>query len=317
MDETVDPGSRLFAAEVLLARADALAAERAGVRQAKDIECIHRMRVASRRLRAALGLFQDCLPAKKAAAWQRSIRRITRALGEARDLDVQIASVTAFLQANEDARAQPGLARLLLRLRQRRAGGQAGVARALDRLAADRTIEEMEVNLRTVIALARLQRVEPASPTLFARARQAITERLLALHGYERYVSQPDRNAELHAMRIAAKRLRYTLELFAPLFPGELKVPLKAAKTLQEQLGDIHDCDVWLELLPAFLEDERARALEYFGHTRGIRRFAAGIAALEEDRRTLRARRYNQFTTTWAEAQEAWEELGEQDATRG
>src|SRR5512136_884803 len=64
---------------------DALSGEIAGVKEAQDIEYIHRMRVASRRLRAALPLFRTCFPDKPYMKWMQEITEITRALGDARD----------------------------------------------------------------------------------------------------------------------------------------------------------------------------------------------------------------------------------------
>jgi inorganic triphosphatase YgiF len=75
---------------------DAFAQEIEGVRLAEDIEYIHRMRVASRRLRAAFPLFASCFPQKQYGRWMAEIAGITRALGEARDADVQIAFLTKF-----------------------------------------------------------------------------------------------------------------------------------------------------------------------------------------------------------------------------
>jgi CHAD domain-containing protein len=80
-----------------------------GVRAAEDIEYIHRMRVASRRLRAALPLFLSCLPQKQYARWMKEITGITRALGEARDADVQIAFLARFRKKSNAAwKARPG-----------------------------------------------------------------------------------------------------------------------------------------------------------------------------------------------------------------
>ena len=85
-----------FGKQRLLPLLEAFAKESDGVRAAEDIEYIHRMRVASRRLRAALPLFRSCFPAKNYARWSEEIREITRALGEARDTDVQIAYLTKY-----------------------------------------------------------------------------------------------------------------------------------------------------------------------------------------------------------------------------
>ena len=67
-----------------------------GVKASEDIEYIHRMRVASRRLRAALPLFRRCFPQKQYARWMHEIAGITQALGMARDMDVQIAFLLRF-----------------------------------------------------------------------------------------------------------------------------------------------------------------------------------------------------------------------------
>lgn len=303
-----DNGCSTFAAEVLLTRLDALAHERAGVRAAEDIEHIHHMRVASRRLRTALGIFAECLPAKEAAAWGRDIRRITRALGAARDLDVQLEAVDAFRQT-AGRREAPGLQRLRLRLQQQRTAMQVRVLRTLDRLAGDRVIEAMEAALSLQVARTRLNEPAGTPAALFRLAATHVTARLTELMAFERYVTQPDRNEELHAARIAAKRLRYTIEIFVPLYGEALAPVLKTAKTLQEQLGDIHDCDVWLDLLPHVLEDERRRALDYAGTTRGVARLAPGLRAFEDDRRAFRAARYKDFTKSWETARAAWREL--------
>lgn len=68
---------------VMLSHAD-------GVRQAEDIEALHDMRVASRRLRAALSLFCDAFPTRPFRRFDAEVKAITDALGEARDLDVMI-----------------------------------------------------------------------------------------------------------------------------------------------------------------------------------------------------------------------------------
>jgi CHAD domain-containing protein len=303
-----DTACCLFAADVMLPRIDALAQEREGVLLAEDSECIHRMRVASRRLRAALAIFAGCLPRKKADAWQQDIRRITRALGAARDCDVQIACVDTFLASCAGTSSHPGAARLLLRLRQQRTALQPRVVRALDRLREDRVLDGLAAALLAIRAAGR-QGDAARSPALFALAASVLVQRLADLQAYETYVSQPECRDELHAMRIAAKRLRYTMEIFAPLYPGELKAPLKTVKTLQEQLGDLHDGDVWLQALPALLEEERRRTIAYLGHTRGFTRLASGIKAFEEDRRRQRQQSYAAFVETWAGSAAAWEAL--------
>jgi CHAD domain-containing protein len=311
MEHEPDASYALFGAEALLKRLQALTQEMDGVRLAQDIECVHQMRVASRRLRSALALFEECMPRKKLPDWQKRIRRITRALGAARDTDVQIDWLDETLRDLADARHKAGIERLRLRLRQRREQLQADVVHTLDQLVASRVAGEMEQTLRQDLVQARLGQVKTDSPYVYARAHAAIALRLEEFLAYETCVRRPEQVEELHAMRIAAKRLRYTLEVFAPLYEDNLKEPLKATREAQDVLGDIHDCDVWGQYLPQFMEEERARMLEYFGHVRPWGRLASGLLYLHRDRQQHRAERYQGFVEFWERTRErdVWGQL--------
>jgi len=83
----------LCGAQMALQYLHALMAERDEVRQTEDRECVHRMRVASRRLRTVLPLLATSLSRQTCARWRKQSRRITRALGAARDTDIQMACV--------------------------------------------------------------------------------------------------------------------------------------------------------------------------------------------------------------------------------
>jgi CHAD domain-containing protein len=108
--------------------------------------------------------------------------------------------------------------------------------------------------------------------------------------------------AELHSMRIAAKRLRYTLEIFAPTLGPDAPKLLKIAEDIQEQIGLIHDCDVLLPLLHQTLEKEmdreRKKAMKKGG---GLPPFLAaeGLVALMARKRAERQQRYRDFLAYW------------------
>ena len=278
---------------------------------AEDIEYVHRMRVASRRLRTRLTIFAPWLSAKKSAAWQKQIRRITRALGEARDTDVQLHCVEAFRRQQPDVPFRPGLDRLTLRLQQRRIRAQQRVVKVLQQVEHLHTLDDLAQTLRQLRVLRHLQPVPSQSPELLALAGQAISTNLAEMLSYEPYVHQPEAVAELHAMRIATKHFRYAMEIFAALYPDELKKYLQTARNLQDLLGEIHDSDVWTLELAAFLEKERRRAQRYFGHTRGVHRLHAGIEALAENRRQFRAERYRKLVAAWDQTvrDALWQEL--------
>lgn len=301
----LDEASCIYGAGVLLGFLNALEQEVEGISAGlEDIEYIHRARVASRRLRAALPLFLDCMPEKKAAAWVKQIRNVTRALGAARDLDVQIESVHTFFAKTDDPRAKPGLMRLHLRLRQQRARIQPQVISAVQKLAAGQTIPAMRQHLSK--RYERRETVYLYTPVLYQLSFDAIHAQLVNMLAYRAFIFDPEKVLELHQMRIAAKRLRYTMETFAPLYASQLGSHLKVVRRLQEQLGDIHDSDVWQQFLETFLADEREKILEYFGNQRPFPRLVSGIQAFEQDRRRARDAAYQEFLIDW----QKWENKG-------
>lgn len=73
--------------------------------------------------------------------------------------------------------------------------------------------------------------------------------RLEELYQWSKFVDEPYRVRELHDLRIAAKRLRYTLEVFEDYLPAFCKEAVKELTQLQDDLGDLHDSDVMIALL--------------------------------------------------------------------
>ncbi len=302
---------QLFAAETLLRYLQVLVDERDSVRRAEEHSALHRMWVASRRLRSLLPWFAVCLPRKQCPVWRKEIRRLARALDVARDVDVQIASVEQYLEAYSEEQERLGINRLLLRLQQQRQHLQEQVVAALARLEDSHLLDDMEETLHALAAQAHAHHVEMQSPYVYRKARKVMQTRLKALLAYEPYVQQPDRSKELHAMRIATKRLRYMMQACAPLYQGELEAPIDAMETLQDMLGDIHDCDVWNDRLPQFVETERARTLVYFGHTESFEPLVSGVHAFRANRQQYRAQRYQDVVAFWQEShtQQMWEHL--------
>ncbi len=301
----------LFGAKTLLKRLQDVVKEIDGVRKSEDIECIHDMRVATRRMRSALALFERCFPGRSSKKWNKEMRRVTRALGIARDADVQMDSLQEFLDSLAESRYRAGVRRLLLRLQQRRDGAQDKIIKAMDRLELSGVLDGMGKTLRQIRVHARMRHVDENSPYVYQQAYLAIAMRLENMLAYEIYVNQPERLEELHAMRIAAKRLRYTMEVFAPLYQDELKQQLKTARNVQTMLGDIHDCDVWVEYLPQFLDEEKVRTMEYYGHTRPLSRLKIGILYLQQERQDHRMELYREFVKLWQQlqTQNVWDNL--------
>lgn len=299
----------IYGAKIIQRHLAALSAEVEGVRAAEDIEYIHRMRVASRRLRTALALFSGCFPKQDYKGISRDVRKITRALGEARDLDVQLEVIQAALVEFADPKLQPGLRRLYLRLSQRRDEVQQHVNAAMDQLLADELIQRLEAWAAPLLEQAK--NVYLYSPALYALAFQGIQSRIEELLSHVPYIFDPQNVKELHAMRISAKRLRYAMEIFEELYGGQLKPYIALARKLQDQLGAIHDLDVWIMMIPQFVEEEKARIVGYFGNPRPLRRLLPGLEAFRQSRITLREAGYADFLKEWAkiEDEQTWDKL--------
>lgn len=294
-----------YGVKILLKHLKSLTAEINEVRaRNEDIEYVHRARVASRRLRAALPLFQKCFPPKKSKRWLKEIRKVTRALGEARDTDVQLVRLREFHACLSEARHKAGIRRLILRLEQKRMLLQEPVTGAVRRLEKSGVIEEMGKHF---LSFDRQGKDAPqGSAALYQLSTRSIQDRLDKFLAFDSITAQPEKIEELHQMRIAAKRLRYTIEVFAPLYNSRIKPHLNAVKEAQEILGEIHDCDVWAEALPRFIEEERRRTIDYWGSAKPMSRIIPGIQILNEDRHKARWEQYALFQEKWL----AWKQEG-------
>jgi CHAD domain-containing protein len=302
---------RLLAAETLLRYLQMLLDEAEGVRRAEDLRSLHRLRVASRRLCSLLPWFVVCFSRQQYTRWRKEIRRLVRLLGVTRDTEVQIVSVEQYLAAGPAEPERLGVSRLLLRLQQQRQQLQEPVVAALDLLQDHGVLGDMEATLHALAAQAHARRVEVRSPYVYRKTHKAIQARLKALLAYAPYVQRPECIPELHAMRIATKRLRYMLQACAPLYQGEFEASLQAVGTLQDMLGDLYDGDVWNDYLPQFVEAERRRTLMYFGHTEPFEPLVAGLHAFQAHRQQYRAQRYADLVTFWQESQtqQMWDRL--------
>jgi CHAD domain-containing protein len=146
------------AAKIVEVRAQELADHAAGVLDIGDIERVHDMRVATRRLRAALEVFEPCFPRKRLSAGLGEVKELADALGERRDRDVAIGALEG-LSAKMPAPDRAGIESLVGRLRdeQRRANQE------LARFVAPERLESLGERLRDLVAEARATSA-PAQP---------------------------------------------------------------------------------------------------------------------------------------------------------
>ena len=152
----------------------------------------------------------------------------------------------------------------------------------------------------------RVKGLDPEAP-LGDNAERIVRVRLDELCSFMPKAADPDEVVALHDMRIAAKRLRYVLEITHPCFGAYASTAVKLVKDLQDLLGEIHDCDVQLPEVAAFLEELIAADAAAAGASPSDlaktphRRTYAGLVALQVHLRARRRALFEQFLELWRE----------------
>jgi inorganic triphosphatase YgiF len=212
-----------------------------GMLESRDPEYLHQMRVALRRLRSAFGQFSPLLPAEATAAIVAELKWLAAALGPARDWDVFVTETLPSIRtAFAGDAALAGFARVCARKRYaaarraRRAVGSARYQRLVLSLSAWLAAGAWQARMDEA-ALARLR----ASARDFAAAVLDRRSRRVAKRGRGLDALTAD---ELHALRIAVKKLRYAADFFSALFDAEAgRALLARLARLQDILGAMND----------------------------------------------------------------------------
>lgn len=210
-----------------------------------EVEGVHQMRVAIRRLRAILALFRPHLERHAEARFTAELRRLGQVLGEARDWDV---FCTETLHAAEERVARPWLDLLRGPAEAERRAAHACLAAEFAGPTLTATVLGLAAWAEDPAALTGLPdggvMREPLAD--LAAALETRLERKVLSRG-RRIRKREDE--ELHSLRKALKRLRYGVEFLAPLHRHkQVKAYLHACRALQEQLGTINDAAVAVAL---------------------------------------------------------------------
>jgi CHAD domain-containing protein len=227
-----------------------------GTRLGQDIEELHDMRVATRRMRAAFRVFGDYLDMGKMKAFLKGLRRTGRALGAVRDLDVFWEKTQHYLETLPPERKND-LEPLRIVWEAERERSRKRMTAHLD---SERYIQFQERfgELLQTPGAGELppfsDKGEPVPNRLRHVVPVLVYQRLAAVRAYDEWVTGEDVPLErLHQLRIAAKGLRYTLEYFQEVLGPEAKDAIKEIKGLQDHLGDLQDAVVASNLLRDFL----------------------------------------------------------------
>jgi CHAD domain-containing protein len=212
-----------------------------------DPEGVHSMRVASRRLRSTLRDFAPYLHKRPLNSAGKKLKHVADTLGEVRDLDV---ALLAFAEIKTEA--PPALVEGLTQF--------AGAREALRENAREALKAVFEKDLPALESQFVADVDKAATPrgssnlgkpefTFSEMSRAVILDRLREFEKASSGLFKPLDVEALHDLRIAVKRLRYAIELFQKCWGRSMWVFAQRAARIQTALGDLHDCDVWIQSL--------------------------------------------------------------------
>ena len=245
-----------WAAKTLRVRFEEVLELRGAALDSEGIEGVHDMRVATRRLRSALRDFAHLMKKKSLKKISKDIKQIADTLGTARDQDVAIVALEKLRKKSKDKQVKEGIAKLIEERRTIREQAQLDIMETL----AVSNMEILQKNFEKTIDEATRQTTLARVITFNEAGRKVVGKSLeefcdLSENIYEPFVDKP-----LHELRIAAKRLRYAVELYTACWGAPLAPFADGIAEMQGFLGEIHDADVWLESLSKRLRkaDENA-----------------------------------------------------------
>ncbi len=213
----------------------------AGALIGEDPEYVHQMRVATRRLRAALRMFRPVLPTDFIQKMTAVLRELMVPLGRLRDFDVLMAEIVAPVTCAlpEDPRL-PDLAGVIT--------NRLHVARVdAARILSQPQYGQMQLGAGALlhgapfvdpVTASVADAEEPSLPQFADRRLRRLLKKTLTLAA----LARTDEPASLHQLRISIKRLRYAIEFFGAMIPGNGAARLvRRLAALQEELGQLND----------------------------------------------------------------------------
>ena len=236
----VSPDSTLgeLSYRVLRKEASAMLAHVPGTRLGEDIESLHQMRVATRRMRAGMDMFASVLPVR-AGRLRAELGWLAALLGEVRDLDIQLGRFDDWTEEmpGDHREALDELADLL-------AGHRVQARRALLEALDSRRYERLVSGLVAMLAQGPSSRSTAGRAPAVATMPALIGERHRAARKAASRAKRTGAATDYHRLRIRCKRLRYALEFASGLYDGELKGFVRQMTRLQDALGSMQDAAV-------------------------------------------------------------------------
>jgi triphosphatase len=224
----------------------------AGTRSGEDPEDLHKMRVATRRMRAAWRVFDGAYRPKVQRRYVKELRSIARVLGDVRDIDVLLEDLDRYI-AGLPAPGREAVDPLRAAWRRQREVARERMISKLDSRAYREFVDDY---LDFTESPGAAEVMTPLGrPSL---VRDTAGSRILAAYehvrAYDTIITWAD-VPTLHAIRIESKRLRYTMEYFSEVMPVTSRKLIAQVTEMQDHLGLMNDADVaatatrdWLNL---------------------------------------------------------------------
>jgi len=244
---------------VLRSQLKAMCAMRGKALDWSDPEGVHDMRVLSRRLRSAISDFDPYL--RKPGLPIAKLRTIAKSLGAVRDEDVALPALEE-LKSGAHGDVAAGIEMLIEERRERREKARAALEKAIEASEVTEFHDEFRRklrDLRIVVPKKSTSQTASVTATFGSAGIEVINARLKELRAASRHIFFPFEIKELHEVRILAKRLRYAVELFESCWEKGVDSIAKEIALLQTYLGELHDCDVWIEDLGTRLRSAARR----------------------------------------------------------
>lgn len=246
VDDSLTVGQVAFA--VMREQFATLLAHEPGTRIGEDPEELHDMRVASRRLRAAIKVFGEALPVRL-RGMEAEIKWLATALGEVRDLDVQLEQLEAWISEADPEDREP-LKELRGVLEDRREKARRAMFRVLDSQRYARLVESLELLLRRGPS----PRSKAAGRPVLAVAPDLAWARYHKVRKAGGRITEGSPAGDYHDLRKKGKRLRYALEFFSGVYGKAIRERIPPLKTMQDVLGDHQDAVVAIDHLRGLSE---------------------------------------------------------------
>ena len=239
--------TRKFAYEQAYKRLGRLAFQVNRTIRSRNAESVHDLRVAIRRFSQVLRVFKPCFRGKEVRKIRRELKQMMDLAGEVRNCDIAFKMISKAHRSDATG--------LRPKLEDLRREGERVLVAFLKRWA-DR---QSSLKWRGALANAATANGDASSKAPIARTAHRMLPRM-AQEFFERgneAAGTKTAPRELHHFRIASKKFRYTLELFASVYGPSLESSLERIRRTQELLGDINDCDTVRNLLSRYKQADR------------------------------------------------------------